>query len=187
MAELYTDSQQNSTLKKKVVDNFSMSALTPFRAHFDQSGFSHPANWYSYIDLKVMMGEVYLTKLDRMTMLNGIEARSPFLDTQVVDVALGITPELRFGEGDKTLLRTLAQKYLPKEIVTRRKKGFSYPFIEWMSESGELDKIVILNQKYQLFEEVQLDFMIKRAKLKGRFKHHLFSIYIYLRWLDKNR
>jgi asparagine synthase (glutamine-hydrolysing) len=186
MAEMYSDRQQNNLLIKQVEDDFSLKEIAHYRQQFEESSFSHSANWYSFIDLKVMMGEVYLSKLDRMSMLNSIEARSPFLDTKLVELAFGIDPELRFGNADKTLLKAVAKKYIPHSVIERRKKGFSYPFIEWMNEEGELDRITQLNSKYKLFDPEMLDFMIGRAKLKGKFKYHLFSIYMYLRWLDKS-
>lgn len=69
-----------------------------------------------------------LQRLDRMTMAHSLEGRVPFLDLDMVKLALGIAPSLKMaGEGltEKWVLRRLAGDYLPQEIAWRKKEKFA--------------------------------------------------------------
>jgi asparagine synthase (glutamine-hydrolysing) len=183
-AEIFTDLQQNRLLRMNVKDNLSLKALEPYTKEFEQSGCSSSIDWYSFLDLKVMLGNVFLRKLDRMSMAHSVEARSPFLDKEVVATAFSCTPELRMMEPSKALVKSVARKYLPEEIVDRKKKGFNYPYMEWLKESGELSVIRRIQEKMNLFNEGELEMYLEKGK-QGMFKQHLFSIYMLCKWLEK--
>ncbi|GIT99345.1 asparagine synthase (glutamine-hydrolyzing) [Sulfurovum sp. TSL1] len=183
-AELFTDLQQNRLLRMNVKDNHSLEALEPYRKEFEQSGHISPIEWYSFVDLKVMLGNVFLQKLDRMSMAHSVEARSPFLDKEVVAAAFSCTPELRMLKPSKALVKSVARKYLPEEIVDRKKKGFNYPYMEWLQESGELEVIGRIQEKMHLFNEPELEMYLEKGE-KGMFKQHLFSLYMLCKWLEQ--
>jgi asparagine synthase (glutamine-hydrolysing) len=82
----------------------------------------------------------YLTPLlrraDRMSMRHSIEARVPMLDNQMLEFGLHLPHEYKIrGMESKYLLKKVAERYLPDEIVYREKKGFGMPVEEWLSES----------------------------------------------------
>ena len=72
----------------------------------------------SYLDFKLRMADHLLADHgDRMAYANGVEARYPFLDTSVIDVARKIHPQIMVKDGqEKFILKTLAKKYLPNLI-----------------------------------------------------------------------
>lgn len=77
-----------------------------------------------------------LERGDRMTMASSIEARMPFMDTEVARVAARIPDHLLMRRGrTKAVLREAMKDILPKWILTRRKNGFRTPFAEWMRGS----------------------------------------------------
>lgn len=74
-----------------------------------------------------------LVKVDRMSMLNSLEVRSPLLDYRLVELALKIPPDLRTRNGrNKYLLRRLAEKKLPNASLLAPKRGFGFPIREWI-------------------------------------------------------
>ncbi len=75
------------------------------------------------IDLMVGLPERLLMRVDKATMLYGVEAREPFLDPAVLGVALRVSPNLR-AETPKAVLKAIAGEMLPIEILNRRKVGF---------------------------------------------------------------
>jgi asparagine synthase (glutamine-hydrolysing) len=76
-----------------------------------------------------------LVKLDRATMMNGLEARSPFLDKDVVEFARRLPAHFKYRHGTtKYLLKKALQRILPGDIVARRKKGFGIPLSRWLLE-----------------------------------------------------
>lgn len=80
----------------------------------------------------------YLVKVDRSSMINSLEVRSPLLDKSLAEFAFRISPELKFkGETSKYLLKQLAKKYVDPDICERPKTGFSIPLAEWLA-AGKL-------------------------------------------------
>ncbi|MEO1927913.1 MAG: asparagine synthase (glutamine-hydrolyzing) [Nautiliaceae bacterium] len=136
---------------------------------------------FTYFDLKVWIGEVLLMKLDKMFMAYGIEARSPFLDKNLVNFVFSLKEEVRGA--NKWIVKEIAKKYLPNEIVNRRKKGFAYPFLEWLKEENELRVIIDVNRKTKIFNEEYLKEIIKTGH--KRYKQHLWTLYLFSRFLKK--
>jgi asparagine synthase (glutamine-hydrolysing) len=73
-----------------------------------------------------------LTKVDRASMANSLEVRSPFLDHRLVEWAATLPPglKLRGGTGKYVLKRAL-EPFLPEDILYRTKQGFSMPIAQW--------------------------------------------------------
>lgn len=83
-------------------------------------------------DFQTYMPGSILTKVDRASMSNGLEARPPFLDQDFVRFAFRVPIEFKLrGKTSKYLLRRLAQRLLPDSIINRPKQGFSIPLNEW--------------------------------------------------------
>ena len=184
-AELFTDLQQNRLLKQNVKDDNSLHYLEPYWKEFIQSGRKNIIDWYSFCDMKVKLGDLFLTKLDRVSMACGIEARSPFLDLSVINLAFSIDPDVRFGQTSKDLIKQIAYRYMPQDIVERKKRGFSYPYMEWLLEENELELIRRVQKERKIFNNETLEFILSKAP-SGGFKHHIFALYMLCRWLDKN-
>lgn len=76
-----------------------------------------------------------LVKLDRATMLNGIEGRSPFLDYDLVEFVRRLPADFKYRGGTtKYLLKHALRKVLPEEIIFRKKKGFGIPLAQWLRD-----------------------------------------------------
>jgi len=98
-------------------------------------------NLVCWTEFFTKMSEVLLQRVDRVSMLQSLEARCPFLDHELVELAFNIPGPLKIkGNRLKGLLKELAARQLPPEILQRRKMGFSFPFKEWLR--GELGPVV---------------------------------------------
>ncbi len=183
--EKFTDLQQNKLLRRNVRDNESLRFLQEYREIFEQSGHNDPSMWYSMIDLKLFVGEHFLTKLDRVSMAHTIEARTPFLDHTLAETVLSIDPVLRIGNGQtKTLLKQVARNYLSDEIINRRKKGFANPYMEWLIASGRLELIREVNDKTGLFYPEVIEEYLDLAR-RGKFKQHVWGLYVLSHWIKR--
>lgn len=91
-----------------------------------------PIDKMLYADIMTRLPEHSLMLADRMTMAHGIEARSPFLDHRLVEFLAAFPARLKInGRELKYILRRVAKKYLPKDIVRREKHGFMFPIAFW--------------------------------------------------------
>jgi asparagine synthase (glutamine-hydrolysing) len=84
------------------------------------------------IDFASYLPDDVLVKLDRMAMANSLEGRAPFLDHHVVEFGVRLPTELRVSGGrGKHLLRKVAARWLPPEVLTKKKHGFGIPLAQW--------------------------------------------------------
>jgi asparagine synthase (glutamine-hydrolysing) len=110
-----------------------------------------------------------LVKMDRMSMAHGLEARSPFLDTAVVEFGASLPDRLRmrFGKG-KVLLRRAMKGILPDSILTRGKMGFGAPLGAWFR--SDLDGFVrerLLDPGSPLYEYLRQESVADLLKRHG--------------------
>jgi asparagine synthase (glutamine-hydrolysing) len=87
-----------------------------------------------YADLKVYLPNDVLVKVDRMSMQHSLEVRCPLLDHKMVELAFRLPQRIKQAHRrGKHLLRCLARKRLPAEVVHARKHGFSAPIGAWVA------------------------------------------------------
>ena len=85
-----------------------------------------------YTDFVTRLPEHSLMLTDRMTMAHGLEARSPFLDHELVEFLARVPANIKVQNSQpKHLMRKLAKQYLPPQISQREKQGFSLPIAYW--------------------------------------------------------
>lgn len=93
----------------------------------------HLVDQYLLLTMVSRLPNDYLVKTDVASMKNGLELRSPFLDTKLAEFVERIDPLIKVKGGrQKYLLKKLAEKYLPKEVLYRKKRGFSLPLEHWL-------------------------------------------------------
>jgi asparagine synthase (glutamine-hydrolysing) len=110
------------------------------RDHFARSGAESTLDAALRIDSTVMLIDDPVKRVDNMTMAWGLEARVPFLDHELVELAAACPPELKLAHGGKGVLKDAARKLLPAEVIDRPKGYFPVPGIRHLS--GELFDIV---------------------------------------------
>jgi asparagine synthase (glutamine-hydrolysing) len=172
--EIYTDIQRKRLFKK--VPTFK-----------NETSKQDPVDWMSYIDLKIWLGEALLSKVDRISMGNSLEVRTPFLDFNLVNYMFSVESKIKIGDTNKYLLKKIASKYIPNEIINRTKKGFNSPFNEWLNKEYKnhiLEVILEVNKSTNLFND---DYILHIYELSrsNKFKQHLYSLFIFSLWYKK--
>ena len=105
--EIYTDIQKKRLFKK----------VPQFKS---ETSKQDPVDWMSYIDLKIWLGESLLSKVDRISMGNSLEVRTPFLDFNLVNYMFSVDSKLKVGDTNKYLLK----KIYPRRNHKPNKKRF---------------------------------------------------------------
>jgi asparagine synthase (glutamine-hydrolysing) len=86
-----------------------------------------------FLDQRGVLPDGMLTKVDRATMATSLESRLPLLDHRVVELAWSLPIEWNLHDGrGKQLLRTVLDRYVPRELIDRPKMGFDPPIGEWL-------------------------------------------------------
>src|SRR4051812_43217124 len=107
--------------------------LAPYRERWAQTAGAEPLARLQDVDLGLYLVDDLLLKTDRMSMAHSLEARVPFLDEHVAELALALpTRQKVLGLAKKRLLRRAVAPLVPREIVRGRKRGFSIPAAAWL-------------------------------------------------------
>lgn len=118
--------------------------ITPY---FTGSGnfLNEMLNW----DTKLWLPNDLLMKVDKMTMVHGLEARVPYLDHEVLEFSAQLPTSLKLREGGKYILKKAFAQELPLDIIKRKKSGFDLPVKEWFNSDyrGKIDSLIAVNQK----------------------------------------
>jgi asparagine synthase (glutamine-hydrolysing) len=102
------------------------------RERFDACSRLSWPNQMMRLDLETYLPDDILTKVDRMSMAHSIESRVPLLDHEVVSFAASLPSGLKIAGGErKRVLKRAAARFLPAEVLTRRKRGFGVPIGDW--------------------------------------------------------
>jgi asparagine synthase (glutamine-hydrolysing) len=113
------------------------------------------------LDFRTYLSSI-LDRQDKMSMATSIEARVPFLDNEVIDFARSLPLSYRQTlRSRKRVLKQVALRYLPKEIVHRRKSGFGVPLPAWFAGDGPVARIA-----KQAIDSGSLDELMDTALLR---------------------
>jgi asparagine synthase (glutamine-hydrolysing) len=123
-----------------------------------------------HCDIKTLLPDNYLIKIDRATMAYSIEARVPILDHKIVEFATTIPPRLKIrSQVGKYILRRAMKGIVPDKILARRKHGFGVQGIVWYHDALKtiapnlLSKSSIKRRRYFKFKFIE--------KLLNRLEH----------------
>jgi asparagine synthase (glutamine-hydrolysing) len=108
-------------------------SLAKILVHFEADNAADLVDRMLFTDLMTRIPDHLLVLVDRMTMAHSIECRSPLLDHVLVEFAASIPADLKLrGRTLKYILRKIAERHLPAELVHRPKQGFGFPLGAWM-------------------------------------------------------
>jgi asparagine synthase (glutamine-hydrolysing) len=98
--------------------------------HFRRPGADTPLDRALRIDTEVMLVDDPVKRVDNMTMAWGLEARVPFLDHELVELAAACPPELKLAQGGKGVLKEASRRVIPSEVIDRPKGYFPVPALQ---------------------------------------------------------
>jgi asparagine synthase (glutamine-hydrolysing) len=120
-----------------------------------------------YVDARLWLPDDLLTKVDRATMASSLEARVPYLDHRFFEFCARLDPALKQrGRTGKYLLKRLAEKLLPMDVVHRPKQGFMPPLAEWFRGAlqGEARSAFARLAKRGLFQPAAIERLAAAAR-----------------------
>ncbi|MEU2393520.1 N-acetylglutaminylglutamine amidotransferase [Streptomyces sp. NPDC007369] len=104
------------------------------RTHMAAPGAQSALDATLRLDVHALMADDPVKRVDNMTMAWGLEARVPFLDHELVELAAACPPELKLAQNGKGVLKDIGRRILPREIVDRPKGYFPVPAVRHMAE-----------------------------------------------------
>ena len=138
------------------------------RDHFAGAGAADPVDKALRLDSTVMLVDDPVKRVDNMTMAWGLEARVPFLDHELAELAARIPSALKLASGGKGILKDVARKVIPAEVIDRPKGYFPVPALKYI-DGPYLDLVrdALTSQAARergLFDGAYLDRLFERPK-----------------------
>lgn len=99
-------------------------------------GLSDPMDSVVMFDLTSHLPGQILAKVDRAGMMHGLEVRSPFLDTDLIEFVFNLPYTYKVHNGEqKGIIKDILAEYMPQEFAYRRKQGFGAPIERWLADT----------------------------------------------------
>ncbi len=180
---LYTED-----FKAQVNGSDSAQFLTQW---FNKSNGTGIVDAAMFADQMTYLPNDLLVKVDIASMANSLEARSPLLDHKVIEFAASLPENIKLkGTENKSLLKKVASRLVPKEVIYRRKMGFGVPITHWLR--GELKDYLrenLLSEKFVgrgIFKKEVVEKLVSEH-IKGE-KDHVWQLWTLLMlelWFQK--
>lgn len=127
-ASLYSNKNAHSLF----TDNYKFNKASKYINELTENIDSKDFNDILLSDVNMVLQNDMLTKVDLMSMANGLEVRTPFLDHNIVDFAFSLPSKYKInGKMKKRILQDSFKDFLPKRIYNRPKHGFEVPLLKW--------------------------------------------------------
>jgi asparagine synthase (glutamine-hydrolysing) len=163
--------------------------VTPTQFESSDAGGGNLLDRAQQWDLETLLAEGLLTKADRASMSSALELRAPFLDHAVMEFAKSLPVEDRVrGFKTKVFLKRYARRYLPKNIVNRRKRGLSVPISSWLR--GPLKEWAISTLKKGHLEQVgirtsaAMELLSEHCQREADHARAIWTLLVLGEWLD---
>jgi asparagine synthase (glutamine-hydrolysing) len=133
-----SDSFKRYLLKPEVYSAMNALSIDSLLDNDEFKKISNVIERLIWIDLHTYLPDYILTKTDLALMAHGVEGRNPFVDYKLVEFANSLTPEYKFRGGGKYILKSILEDYIPREVIYRKKMGFSPPIKYWFRANTRL-------------------------------------------------
>lgn len=153
------------------------------------AGPGDPDDWMLYQDTVMYLPDDILTKVDRMSMANGLEARVPLLDHRLVEFAATVPFALKLrGRTSKRLVKHAVRDLLPPELLAQRKQGFAIPIQRWFREGLRdhfRETVLAEDARSARYVDPTHARSLLDAHAAGRedYGHHLWALLVFEHWL----
>ncbi len=144
------------------------------------------------LDVTTLIVDDPVKRVDNMTMAWGLEARVPFLDTELVELAASMPPEMKLPNGGKHVLKELSRGFLPDKVVNRSKAYFPMPALKYVrGEFYRFMKDILLSPEAMqrgTFNPAYVEKLLHKpedyfTRLQGSKLWHLTALEL---WLQQN-
>ena len=129
----FSDNNISKLLNKDLIEEYNPKKMWDHIIPVEKNKYDSPIDHLSKIFINLYLPNDILTKVDRVSMFNGLEVRSPFLSKDIINFSQTLENKYKLSNGKtKLLLRQLSEKKLPKIISERKKHGFAIPLANMM-------------------------------------------------------
>lgn len=180
----YQPAEKNNLLNAAYQEDVSDEILR----YFNQVGITDELTQTFYSDLNLVLEGDMLSKVDRASMINSLEARVPFLDSKIVDFSFRLPHHFKIqGNNKKRILKDTFADLLPKETLSFSKKGFGIPIRLWFQNELRSELLELLEAQFienqAIFSSAYISKLLKEH-MSNQENHSskLWQLYVFQKW-----
>jgi asparagine synthase (glutamine-hydrolysing) len=145
---IFTPEQRIAILGKQYRDIiYDTDPFYVFSKYYQSVSDLEIMDQHYYVDAMTWLTDDILTKVDRTTMYNSLEARAPYLDYNLAEFAASIPSKIKFKNNRKKyILKKSLKPYLPEFVINKKKSGFNSPISNWLPGSSEYNEFRAFNK-----------------------------------------
>lgn len=190
---VFSDAEKQALYAPDIASKMSAwSTLERLRQDFSALSARDPLNRMLEAEFQTIFPDQVLAFVDRLSMAHSLEVRTAFLDTDFVSFVAGLPGSLKIKDGEtKYLLKKLALRYFPSEMVYRKKEGFLMPITQWFLRDLEPYVRETLSPqrlgKHGLFREAYVQGLVDtlyRAQPDHLAVNKVYSLVVFQEWYD---
>ncbi len=146
---------------------------------------------FGYYDIKTILVNDILVKVDRAAMYNSLETRVPFLDKEVVEFSLRLPYNYKYRNNKtKSVLRDVLYRYVPSNLIERKKQGFSIPIENWLRNELKSNVLELLSDerilkqgifKLEEIKKIKNEFYIDKVNRNVL----IWNLFIFQQWYEE--
>ena len=180
----FSDKERMTLLEKDFQEEIKSEIETVYNSY--QSSESLEKGFYT--DLHFVLEGDMLAKVDRACMKNSLEARVPFLDSEIVEMAYRLPINFKIkGNNKKYILKETFKDVLPSETINFRKKGFGVPVDLWFRNELKIEIESLLSQElierqgifnYKIVKTLLDEHLSGKENHKGK----LWNLFVFQKW-----
>ena len=128
----------NELFNENILIDDLLSEIVEFEKKYNNVD-SFDKNYLYFVEFYIP--DIICARADKASMLNSLEIRSPFLNSEILEFSLSIPKNMRYLLKDKLLLRMLAKKNISENFMKLKKGGFTFPIQKWLKIKDNQFKI----------------------------------------------
>ena len=187
MSNGFKTDERHKLLKEELVNN---SGLDYIKDTYDLLHQNEELEKTQYTDLKLVLEGDMLAKVDRMSMLNSLETRTPMLAADIVEFAVKLPVKCKLiGKNLKRILKDAFADILPEDFAKLPKSGFAVPLDYWFRNELKTELLEMFSreklEKQGIFEYSYVNEILEEhfSGKKNR-KNEIWTLYVFQKWYD---
>lgn len=187
MSNGFKTDERHKLLKEELVNN---SGLDYIKDTYDLLHQNEELEKTQYTDLKLVLEGDMLAKVDRMSMLNSLETRTPMLAADIVEFAVKLPVKYKLiGKNLKRILKDAFADILPEDFAKLPKSGFAVPLDYWFRTELKTELLEMFSreklEKQGIFEYSYVNEILEEHFLgKKNRKNEIWTLYVFQKWYD---
>jgi asparagine synthase (glutamine-hydrolysing) len=168
-----SEQQTRNLFTQKFLDVITSDPFRLVRKYAERCKDADTVNRQIYLDMRFMMTDSVLMKVDKMSMASSLEVRVPLLDHVLVEFLASLPGEWKLhGMTTKYIFRSALEELLPKEIVHRGKQGYSLPVKHLLRGDMKPYMVSLLNESPLIREKMNRTYVNQLIEEHSAMKHN---------------